>query len=289
MKSPKLVLALIASALFFFLPLRSANATTSSTFTFTRDSPNVVWTGGTNDGCAVGVKYGATATLTFADSYGGSPVTVQTAHNASCNAVPVTVNGTAVASFPSGACSCGSSGVETPMTITAAYNNNSNTKTIVFNGGSGYYFWTLTLAANTTDPMFKIVETLLPGVSTPTPAGFTNQVLPNFSWASLAATSYELQISSDPFFNSPMVADATGITAISYQLTVANQLVVGASYYTRLKATGGPSSGMWSYITDFTVATTVPSTPQLVSPPNPSNVSSQTPTFNWNPVTLGTE
>jgi hypothetical protein len=286
-------LAFAAFMLGLSLPAPVRAVPSSVKYDFTPTSPNVVLSGGNLNFCGPGTYLNGTAVVTFNDSYvGGNPVTAQVGIECSQFPMQLTVNGSLVGTFPAASNTCCNNAFFAPtMTITSAYNNGSSAKTLSLNINSGNgNIMPITGLFNTSDPMFRIVVGLLPGVSTPTPGGFTNQVIPLFSWAALpGAASYELQVSSDPFFNSPMVLDASGIPGTSYQLAIANQLVNGASYYTRLKASGGIDNGVWSYISDFTVAQTIPSTPVLVSPPNPSIVSSQTPTFNWNPVTLGTE
>jgi hypothetical protein len=286
MKRPAFVALLLCG----LLAASHASALTVK-YEFTRDSPNVGLVGANKDFCAAGTWLSPSGAITFTDTYlGGNPVTFQAGFQCQSAPSPVTVNGTFVGNLGASTGGCCVNSFSAPsLNITSQYNNGSSVKTVSSTGYGGSLM-PLSGLFNTVDPMFRISVTLLPGISSPTPGGFTNLVLPNFTWAAVpGAASYELQVSIDPFFTTPMVLDQTPIPGTSYQLTVGNILTNGVSYYVRLKANGGSFGGIPSYITDFTVAQTIPTTPVLVSPPNPSNVSSQTPTFNWNPVTLGSE
>jgi hypothetical protein len=265
-------------------PSRGAALTVK--YEFTSVSPNVA-PGGATAVCGFSDFYNGTPVITFTDPQGGgNPVTLQVETRCGTGSVPVTVNGTAAGNIntTNSAC-CGFSLTPGSLVITSAYNSASTAKTVSL-GNASNDLVTLTGLNNTTDPMFRITVTLLPGVSTPSAGGFTNSLAPTLSWASLAAATYQVQLSVDPFFSPASVMDTTTGTN---SIVVAPALTNGVSYYARVRALSGIDNGAWSYITDFTVAQTAPTTPVLVSPPNPSNVSAQTPTFNWNPVTLGTE
>jgi hypothetical protein len=255
-------------------------------YEFLRSSPNVAIAGGTPDFCSPGSLLNGTVTITFTDTFiGGNPVTLEAGYACAGGATPITVNTVATGSSFPVMCGCCTlcSAVKT-ATITSAYNNGVSTKTIVLtNGGS---LMPLTLLNNTTDPMFRVSNTLIPGVSTPTTGGFTHSTLPTLSWPAIAgATASQLQVHTDPFFNGPLVNQAVGTN----QYTLVTVLLNGVSYYTRVKATSGPFAGVWSYIGDFTVATTAPAAPTTNTPANNANVPVQTPTFNWSAVTSGPE
>ena len=256
-------------------------------YEFPSSSPNVVLTG--SAACGANTYNAGNATITFSDNYlGGNPVTLQAGFN--CNPGPsnITVNTFASGNFPSlGTGCCGASPNVQSATITSAYNNGVAAKTIVI-AVSGTLI-PLNGVVNSTNPMFRISVTLLPGISTPTSGGFTNSTLPTLSWPALTgATAYQLEVHTDPFFNSPYVSQLVPGTT-QYTITVGQALTNAVSYYTRIKATNGSFAGIWSYIGDFTVATTAPAAPTTNTPANNANVPVQTPTFNWSAVTSGPE
>lgn len=262
-------------------------ATPTVKYEFVRDSSSVTLSGGSTVTCGGGGYYLGTPTLHFNDSLvGGATVTFQAAYLCENSAGSLLVNGSAAGGFGSAINSCcGSSFVILTATITTQYNNALTGKTIAVTSAGNLV--PLTGSTSLSDPMFRVSVTMVPGISTPTPGGFTNSTLPTLSWpAAPGAASYQVQLALDPFFTAP-VMDVSGIATNT--VGVGSVLVNGNTYYTRVKASGGTYTGIWSYVGDFTVATTIPSVPVLVSPPNPSNVPVQTPTFNWNPVTLGAE
>ncbi|HBB66656.1 MAG: hypothetical protein A2X28_10835 [Elusimicrobia bacterium GWA2_56_46] len=130
-------------------------------------------------------------------------------------------------------------------------------------------------------------------LSTPSHGGFTNSLTPAISWAALTgSTSYQLQIDEVPFFNSGALIDKT-ITGsvLNYTLngTPPELLTNGGSYYARLKPRGGTYGERWSIPTTFTVDTSSPPAPTPNQPAADSTIPTQTPLFNWSPVTSGSE
>ena len=145
-----------------------------------------------------------------------------------------------------------------------------------------------------TNVMFVLEMDYTPVVlSTPSHGGFTNSLTPAISWAALTgSTSYQLQIDGTPFFNSGALMDKT-ITGsvLNYTLngTPPELLTNADTYYARFKALGGTYNNVWSLTTSFTVDTSSPSAPTPNQPAADSTIPTQTPLFNWSPVTSGSE
>lgn len=291
-KSRKRGAAIVVFVLGCLLPKTSVSLPTVK-YEFSQSSPNVVLSGGSFGATCTGqpnLYWGGSTTISFTDpQMGGNPVTFQTGYACSGSAsTAVTVNAVGAGNMPLPAAGCCAvvPAVES-LAITTAYNNAASTKTIAFNNLG--MLLPFSGNQNMTDPVFRVTVTLIPGVSTPAAGGFTNSTLPLVSWPPIPnATSYTLQINADPFFNSPLVNQLIPGTT-QYQVTIGAGLVNAGSYYTRVKAQNGTFAGIWSYIGDFTVAQTLPTTPANISPPANATVPVQTPTFNWTPATLGTE
>ena len=130
-------------------------------------------------------------------------------------------------------------------------------------------------------------------IISPSQAGFANTTTPTIIWgAGPGNTSFELQIDVVPFFYSP-VLDKTGLSGTSYTLAGGEALTNAITYYARIRGeqgntTWGFSSPPNTYI-DFTIDNTPPSIPAFVTPPYYSTTTTQLPTFNWSPVTSGSE
>jgi len=294
-RSSKHGAAIVVFVMGCLLPEKSVSLPTVK-YEFSESSPNVVLAGGNYGINCPGnpnLYIFGSATISFTDpQVGGSPVTFQAGYACSGGASgAVTVNTVAAGNLPMpGNVCCSVTPAVESLLITAAYNNEVSTKTVTL-ANNGMYL-PFTGNQNTTDPIFRITYTMIPGVSTPTPGGFTNSLLPTLSWPVIpGATAYEIQVHTDPFFNTPF----KDYFPASNQITLAvPNLTNGVTYYTRVKATNGAFSGAWSYIGDFTVATTLPGTPPgtgptLVAPAANANVPVQTPTFNWSTVTPGPE
>jgi len=105
-----------------------------------------------------------------------------------------------------------------------------------------------------------------------------NQVSVTLSCADVGADTYELQVSSDSAFTSPMTTTTSDTSA-----TVSG-LEPGVTYYWRMRATE-PVTGSWSDTLSFiTVATPGTVAPELMSPSAGADGVSSTPAFSWSSV-----
>jgi hypothetical protein len=112
---------------------------------------------------------------------------------------------------------------------------------------------------------------------------FTNSTTPTVSWAAgSGASNYWLQVANDPLFTAgSIVYENNNVTGTS-QATSA--LSNGGSYYARVKANNG-NHQFWGPVASFTVDTTAPTAPTLLTPGDASqthpSVGTQTPEFDW--------
>jgi hypothetical protein len=105
-----------------------------------------------------------------------------------------------------------------------------------------------------------------------------NAVSVALSCADVGADTYELQVSSDSAFTSPMTTTTSDTSA-----TVSG-LEPGVTYYWRMRATE-PVTGSWSDTLSFTtVATPGTVAPELMSPSAGAEAVSSTPAFSWSSV-----
>ncbi|MEK9136744.1 MAG: glycosyl hydrolase family 18 protein, partial [Bacteroidota bacterium] len=97
----------------------------------------------------------------------------------------------------------------------------------------------------------------VPVLSSPSDSAIGVGTDPILSWnASIVATSYRLQVSTDSTFSSSLI-DKNGIGAASYNLT---SLSYNTTYYWRLNATNAVGASHWSTVWSFTtVAAPAPS------------------------------
>jgi hypothetical protein len=123
-----------------------------------------------------------------------------------------------------------------------------------------------------------------PVLVSPANASTGVSVLPSVAWSlSSGATSYGLQVSTDPTFASTVVNQA-GLTGTSYTLTTT--LLNNTLYYWRMNATNAGGSSLWSTPLNFTTLVAPPGSPTLGAPANGAiNVALLTP-FSW-PVDPG--
>ncbi len=79
-------------------------------------------------------------------------------------------------------------------------------------------------------------------------------VLPTFTWlASAGATSYDLEVSTDPAFGALVpLTGSTAIAGLSYTVQPFEQLNSGTLYYVRVKINGGVNDGIYSNSWEFT-------------------------------------
>lgn len=111
--------------------------------------------------------------------------------------------------------------------------------------------------------------------------GATNVSIPAaLSWnASSGASSYTVQVSTDPGFGS-FAYNQSGITSTS---TSVSGLSGNTLYYWRVNATNAGGTSGWSSTRSFTTSTAPPpAAPTLVSPTNGQTNVSRTPTLTWN-------
>lgn len=117
-----------------------------------------------------------------------------------------------------------------------------------------------------------------PGTPTSaTPQGIGAGTTPTFTWSAAAyAERYTIAIdTSNQFLNPTIVGD---LVTLSY--TPTDPLADG-NYFWRVRAENIVGSGNWSATRSFTIDTTVPSAPDLVSP-NADVLLAAPPTFTWN-------
>jgi len=163
-----------------------------------------------------------------------------------------------------------------------------NSYSFTFTAG-GTYYWRVSAmdaAGNWGDwsENFKLTLTAPPGapsLSSPENGLLENDNTPRFAWvAGLNAENHRLLVDNDPDFSSP-VENRLFTTEFSYTPAAENSLpddnyswkVVGIGEW------GETSSSVWT----FTVDTTPPSAPELVSPTNGLHVDN-TPVFDWSDV-----
>ena len=125
-----------------------------------------------------------------------------------------------------------------------------------------------------------------PALATPTNGATGVATNPTLTWnASTGATSYRLQVSTDPAFGTTLV-DQSNITTTSYALSA---LAANTTYYWHVNATntGGTSaySTAWSFTT---VAPPTASSPALATPANGTTGVATNPTLTWNASTGAT-
>jgi hypothetical protein len=105
---------------------------------------------------------------------------------------------------------------------------------------------------------------------------------PSVSWnATTGATTYNLQVSTNSAFTSPIV-NLTGLTATSRQLLALSN---NSTFYWRVSATNQAGTGSWSMVWTFSTPTTTPPPPApvLITPANNAVNQVLNPIFSWNP------
>jgi hypothetical protein len=114
------------------------------------------------------------------------------------------------------------------------------------------------------------------------PNGATGvSIHPMFDWNSVpGATGYIIHVSKSPLFDSLVVNDTTPIGTITLQYST--------TYYWRMCAFNGGSTGNWSSVFNFTTTSQVPDPPVLISPPDSSVIPVTGQTFDWSDVPTAT-
>lgn len=109
---------------------------------------------------------------------------------------------------------------------------------------------------------------------------------PTFRWSAITDPSgikYSLQYSTDNTFQISTTLE--NLTDNIYTVPD-NRALVDNKYYWRVRAVDGAgNAGNWSSVWWFTIDATPPQVPTLISPPNGSLLSDNTPSFRWSAVT----
>jgi len=110
-----------------------------------------------------------------------------------------------------------------------------------------------------------------------TPLSFT------FSWTAVpGATSYRIQVSTNPNFTSTLINQVTGNQT---QYTIGFGILQNnTTYYWRVNATNAGGTGAWSDVFDFTTLQSAPPPPSLIYPANNATTIPLTPTMQWSAV-----
>jgi large repetitive protein len=105
-----------------------------------------------------------------------------------------------------------------------------------------------------------------------------------FSWNPVSgATSYRIQVSTDPNFGSTIVNQSTG-SQTQYLLNNP-PLTNNTIYYWRVNATNTGGQGLWSQVWDFTTIQSTLPPPTLLYPANNAQNIPLTPNMDWSDVT----
>jgi hypothetical protein len=100
---------------------------------------------------------------------------------------------------------------------------------------------------------------------------------PTFTWNTVyQATSYHIQVSASPAFNSSLVNATVSSTAYTHTSDLPRDQIL----YWRVRANGANQSN-WSAVFSFTSADP-PAIPSLLAPSNGATLSTYTPTLDWN-------
>lgn len=145
---------------------------------------------------------------------------------------------------------------------------------------------------------------LVPTIGSPANGATITSTTPAFSWSPVSgATLYEFQLASDPSFALPIVSQQLAATGIQPSAT----LEAGKTYFWRVRAIA-PLTGLWSTISNFSVAVPVvekppvvvqqvpppvinippaPPAQEIVIPPAPTPPAPITPGYIWAIVIIG--
>ena len=120
---------------------------------------------------------------------------------------------------------------------------------------------------------------------------------PSFDWEDVSgATSYGLQISTDPSFKTTKIIKKNGkkkkttgnvqaITTVDSSYTPEVDLAANTLYYWRVRSNGNSGSSDWSEVRTFITANP-PSSPVLIFPSNNALLTNYAPLLNWVPGSL---
>ncbi len=131
------------------------------------------------------------------------------------------------------------------------------------------------LQSSLTPPPPPTAAPAAPALASPANAATGVSLTASLSWnASATATSYAVQVSTDPNFGSTVI-NRPGLTTTSSALS---GLTNGIVYYWRVSATNVAGTSAWSATRSFT---TVLNPPALSAPNNGATGISRTPTLSW--------
>lgn len=104
---------------------------------------------------------------------------------------------------------------------------------------------------------------------------------PTLTWnVSSGATQYKVQISTVPIFS--VISDSATVNSTSYSVP-SGKLSPGYTYYWRVNAYNAYGISPWSSVWMFSTSV-LPPAPTLISPPNGTLGTSQTPTLLWDSI-----
>lgn len=104
---------------------------------------------------------------------------------------------------------------------------------------------------------------------------------PTLTWnTSAGATQYKVQISTVPIFS--VISDSATITSTNYSVP-SGKLSPGYTYYWRANASNSYGISPWSTVWNFSTSV-LPPAPTLISPPNGTLGTTQTPTLTWSNI-----
>ncbi|MFX1533998.1 MAG: S8 family serine peptidase, partial [Promethearchaeota archaeon] len=143
------------------------------------------------------------------------------------------------------------------------------------NWGPWSSIWSFTI--DTTPPA-------APSLVSPSDGTATNDVTPFLDWNAVSeATLYQVQVDESVAFSSPVVDTTTSSTSYTTPTLTDN------TYYWRVRARDAVGNwGAWSSIWSFTIDTTPPAAPALVSPSDGTMTNDNTPLLDWNAVSEAT-
>jgi hypothetical protein len=144
------------------------------------------------------------------------------------------------------------------------------------------YLQVVFTSSNNTVKIMKIDH--VPHLISPENGGFTNDNTPDFSWDTIGASRYELEVDNNSSFSSPLIHEYN-ITSTTYTATVTLQ---DGEYYWRVAAYDSKNNLLgWSDPSTFTVDTQAPSPPLLSKPQNGTVLSTLDATFQWTQLGQG--
>lgn len=129
----------------------------------------------------------------------------------------------------------------------------------------------------------KVVSNLqAPALRSPGNKAVLNATQPTFQWTKVTgAQSYEIEFSTANDFSTPNGNSNPAVTSTSH--TVGSAFAEG-EYFWRVRANNSSGDpGKWSAVRSFTIDTSAPAVPSLLSPPDTSILTHHTVTFTWGP------